>query len=67
MRPWRARLYCMLKPMDQVAGVFGRGFHRDHAGDLLAHGGVEEALEQFDLEAGRHDFFQNAFGRRQNS
>ena len=32
--------------LDEVVGVLGGPAHRDHAGDLLADGRVEEALEQ---------------------
>ena len=62
---WRARLYCMRQLLDQLAGVLGGALHGHHAGDLLADRRVEEALEQPHLEAGRHDFFQDALGRRQ--
>ena len=59
----RARLYMLRELLDHLVGVFGGRFHGHHPGDLLAHGRVEKALEQLDLEAGRHDFFQDALGR----
>src|SRR5262245_33086684 len=49
------------KLLDHFGGVLGGALHGDHPGDLLAHGGVEEALEELGLEARGHYFFENAF------
>ena len=48
--------------LDHVVGVFGGASHRDHSSDLLAHGGVEEALEETNFEGDRNDLFENPRG-----
>ncbi len=42
--------------------IFGSGFHRHHAGDLLADSRIEEALKEPGLEGGRNDLFQDLRG-----
>ncbi len=49
---------------NQIVRALGGALHRDHARNLLADCRIEEALEQLNFEAGRHDFFEDALGRR---
>ena len=36
MRSWRALLYWIVRTLDHLLGVLGRGFHGRHAGAVLA-------------------------------